>query len=344
VDRLIRGAIAGFGQVAARAHLAGWLTRPAINVNVIFDPVAERRHEAFRLIRGVRVYDHFELMLDGEAPNFVDIASPPAMHADLARLALGAGASVLVEKPLALTLEDFEDLARLADARGCVMMCVHNWKFAPPYRVARAAIADGRIGAVHLMSIDRLRTEPAGAGGAGVLWRKSAPLGGGILIDHGWHVFYLMQWLLGGAAPRSVTARLGFPTGSDADDDAELEIVFDGCAATSHLSWRAAERRTSARIIGERGHLEIEGDRVLLVDNGGKASDLSVADAPDDSYHAAWFAGVAAEFEAVLAAGAASEGSRLNRKEARNCIAIIEAARRSAARDGKILQIDGSQA
>jgi predicted dehydrogenase len=341
VDRLIRGAIAGFGQVAARAHVAGWLTRPAINVGVIFDPVPERRHEAFRLIRGVRVYDDFELMLDGEALDFVDIASPPAMHADLARMALEAGANVVVEKPLALSLGDFDDLARRADAKGLVLMCVHNWKFAPPYVAARAAIAGGRIGTVHSMSIDRLRTEPAGAGGAGALWRKTAASGGGILIDHGWHVFYLMQWLLGGATPRSIAARLGFPPGSDADDEAEVEIEFDGCAAASHLSWRAAERRTSARIVGERGRLEIEGDRVLLVDERGKADDLSIADAPDDSYHAAWFAGVASEFETALAAGPASDGARLNRTGARTCIAIIEVARLSSSQRGARLQIVG---
>jgi predicted dehydrogenase len=341
VGRLIRGAIAGFGQVAARAHLAGWLTRPAINVGVIFDPVSERRHEAFRLIRGVRVYDDFELMLDGEALDFVDIASPPAMHADLARMALEAGANVIVEKPLALSLDDFDALARRADANGRVLMCVHNWRFAPPYAVAKSAIAEGRLGAVHSMSIDRLRTEPAGAGGAGALWRKSAASGGGILIDHGWHVFYLMQWLLGDSTPRSVAARLGFPSGSDADDEAELEVAFDGCVATSHLSWRAAERRTSARIVGERGRLEIEGDRVLLVDDRGEAQDLSIADAPDDSYHAAWFSHVAREFEEALEAGRAPEVARLNRFQARNCILIIEAARSSASGGGARLQIAG---
>ncbi len=340
MDRLIRGAIAGFGQVAARAHLAGWLTRPAINVGVIFDPVAERRHEAFRLIRGVRVYDDFALMLDGEALDFVDIASPPVMHADLARTALAAGANVIVEKPVALSLGEFDDLAYLADAHGRVLMCVHNWKFAPPFLVARKAIAEGRIGAVNSMSIDRLRTEPAGAGGAGALWRKTAASGGGILIDHGWHVFYLMQWLLEGATPRAVAAHLGFPPGSDADDVAEVEVVFNRCAATSYLSWRATERRTSARIVGERGHLEIEGDRVLLVEGGGQPKDISIADAPDDSYHAAWFGGVAAVFEAAVVAGPASEVVQRNRTEARNCIAIIETARRSAAQGCTRLQID----
>ena len=46
------------------------------------------------------MYEDLELLLDGEAPDFVDVASPPAYHAGAARAALEAGAHVIVEKPL----------------------------------------------------------------------------------------------------------------------------------------------------------------------------------------------------------------------------------------------------
>ena len=194
----LRGAISGFGEVAARAHLGGWRSRPNLAIAAIHDPVSERRHEAIRLIKNVRVYDDLELMLDGEAPDFVDVASPPALHHEAARAALEAGAHVIVEKPLALTRADFVELAALALQKRRVLMCVHNWKYAPAYATAHRAIEAGRLGAIRFMSIDRLRTEPAGAGGSGGKWRAAAASGGGILIDHGWHVFYLMNWLLGG--------------------------------------------------------------------------------------------------------------------------------------------------
>src|ERR1700691_3393931 len=125
----LRGAISGFGEVAARAHLAGWQTREAVSITAIHDPISERRHLALRLIKGVRVYDDLELMLDGEAPDFVDIASPPGFHAESVRLALNAGAHVLVEKPSCLNLSEFDELAALAAKRGRVLMCVHNWKY-----------------------------------------------------------------------------------------------------------------------------------------------------------------------------------------------------------------------
>ena len=314
--------------------------RDNINISVVHDPVSERRHEAIRLIKNVRVYDDLELMLDGEAVDFVDIASPPALHADSIRAALNAGAHVLVEKPLCLTLDDFHELVRLAAEKRRVLICVHNWKYAPPYAVARIAIAAGRLGEIHFMSIDRLRTEAAGAGGAGGKWRASAQSGGGILVDHGWHVFYLMHWLLGGVEPVSISARLGSPASRDADDLADARVVFHGgTIGRSHLSWRAPVRRTSALIYGELGCIEIEGDRVTLTDRDGKSEDLSLPDVADDSYHPAWFGGVAEEFEQAVAEGPDSMVARLNLAEASSSLKLIVAARESSAQNGAAVPI-----
>jgi len=336
----LRGAISGFGEVAARAHLPGWRTRDDVSIAVVHDPVSARRHEAIRLIKSVRVYDDLGLMLDGESPDFVDIASPPAYHAESVRDALNAGANVIVEKPLCLGLGEFDDLAALAAREARVLMCVHNWKYAPAYAVARKAIEAGRLGEIRFISIDRLRTEPAGAGGSGGQWRASASSGGGILIDHGWHVFYLMQWLLGGDAPAAISAHLEAPTDGDAEHLADLRLAFSsGCIARAHLSWRAPVRRTSAVIYGERGCIEIEGDRVTLTDRKGAVEDLSVADAADDSYHSTWFGAMAADFVGALAAGPDSPIVRKNLTEARASLALIEAARESAANGSQTVKI-----
>jgi len=331
----LRGAISGFGEVAARAHLAGWRTRENIAIGAIHDPISERRHEAIRLIKNVRVYDDLELMLDGEAPDFVDVASPPGLHHQAARAALSAGAHVLVEKPLALTLAEFDELAALAAEKHRVLMCVHNWKYAPAYAAARTAIEARRLGAIRFISIDRLRTEPAGAGGSGGKWRASAASGGGILIDHGWHVFYLIHWLMGGDRPVSVSARLESPAGVEVDDLADVRIRFGGGALSrAHLSWRAPMRRTSALIYGERASLEIENDRVMLTDRAGKVEDLSVADMADDSYHSAWFAGVADEFEQAVTEGTDSAIASANLNQARVALMLIGSARKSSINNG----------
>jgi predicted dehydrogenase len=344
----LRGAISGFGEVAAQAHLAGWGTRPGVSIVAIHDPVAARRHHAINLAKNVRVYDNLELMLDGEALDFVDIASPPAFHAPTARLALEAGANVLVEKPLCVDAAESDELAALAARESRILMCVHNWKHAPAYRRAHEMVASGRLGEVRYVSLMRLRTGAAGAGGSmgasGERWRLDAQTGGGILVDHGWHVFYLMHWLMGGAAPLAVAARLGFSNqSSKVDDLADLRVDFPGGAiGYAHLSWRAPVRRTSATVYGSEGILEIEGERIILTDRSGMATDYSVSDAPDDSYHSAWFARTAEDFVRAVAEGPDGELAGENRAEAKAALAIIIGARESSAADGSRVNLTGN--
>ncbi|HEY6394627.1 MAG TPA: Gfo/Idh/MocA family oxidoreductase [Candidatus Binataceae bacterium] len=336
----LRGAISGFGEVALRAHIPGWRTRKGVSIVAVHDPVAERRHDAIREIKSVRVYDDLELMLDGEAPDFVDIASPPAYHAGATRLALKAKAHVLVEKPLCLTLAEFDELAALASGNDRVLMCVHNWKYAPSLVVARHAYVSGRIGPLRSLTLDRLRTGPAGAGGSGEKWRSGVATGGGILIDHGWHVMYLMQWLMGSGAPRAISAQLGTSAGGGVEDMANLRVIFpEGRFATAHLSWRAALRRTTTTLYGESATIEIEGERVTLTERSGAVEDLSVKDHDDDSYHPSWFAAMAEDFERTIVAGPASGKARQNLAEARIALALILAARESASRGGDEIPI-----
>jgi predicted dehydrogenase len=312
------------------------LTREGVSIVAIHEPVAERRQVAMRMLKSARIYDDLGLMLDGEAPDFVDIASPPAFHASTVRAALDAGSHVLCEKPLCLDLAEFDELARFAAHRSRVLMCVHNWKHAPAFAVARHLLASGRLGTLGFVGIDRLRTEPAGGAGK---WRSEASTGGGILIDHGWHAFYLAQWLMGDA-PLSVSTFLTRQQGTDLDDLADIRLSFPGDRLVRvHLSWRAPVRRTSTLLYGSNAMLEIEGDRVILTERSGKTEDLSVPDAPDESYHAAWFGKIAEDFERAIAAGSTSAAVTRNLLEARTAIALVIAARESAGLGGSSVRL-----
>ena len=329
---ILRGAISGFGEVAARGHIPGWRTRPEIQIVAIHDPVAARRHEAINLIRNIRVYDDLDLMLTGEKLDFIDIASPPAYHEATARAALAAGVHVLVEKPLALESSALTGLTVGAKEASRVLMCVHNWKHAPAYKRARELITAGRLGAVSYVAFLRLRNGPAGQGGSasagGERWRLDARSGGGILIDHGWHVFYLAQFLLDGARPTRASAGLACAPGSRVDEMADVRIDFPaGRVAYAHLSWRAPIRRTSAMIYGSEAILEIDENRLTLTTRTGAVEDHSVNDATDDSYHPAWFGGMAAEFEQAIVEGPDGPTMGTNLAEAAGVLAIIESAR-----------------
>ena len=341
----LRGAISGFGAVASRAHLPGWQSRRGINIVAIHDPLAARRHHAINLVNNIRVYDDLELMLDGETLDFLDIASPPAFHAAAAQLALEAGVNVIVEKPVCLNACELAQLSSLAARNNRLLMCVHNWKYSPAYRRAHELIAAGWLGQVQYVSLVRMRSAPAGTATsdseAGERWRLDSKMGGGILIDHGWHCFYLAQWLMGGDQPLTVSSYLRFGTDTGVDDFAELRIEFPGARIVNVLlTWGSPVRRTAAIIVGTAGLLEIEGNKVILAEMSGKSADYSVTDDPEDSDHAPWFMAAAADYEQALNDGPRAELARVNRNEAATALALTIAARQSAAQDGRALALN----
>jgi predicted dehydrogenase len=298
-----------------------------------------------RLIPNIRVYDDLELMLDGERLDFVDVASPPAYHAATARMALAAGAHVLVEKPLCLAHDEFESLRAAASSRNRVLMCVHNWKHAATYRLAHDLVMAGRLGEIRYIALDRLRTAPAGVGlGASGRWRLGAASGGGILVDHGWHVFYLMRWLMGGLDPAAISAFMGVAQAAPVEDVADLRVIFPGDRiASAHLSWRSPVRRTRAMLYGSEAALEIDGDRVTLTARSGKSEDVSPTPEPDDSYHSAWFAGTAADFERAvhesMEDGIESASATENLAEAHAALALTLSAQESSRQGGSQVKI-----
>jgi len=334
----LRGALSGFGAVAARAHLPGWLSRRGISIVAIHDPVAARRHHAINLIKNIRVYDDLELMLDGEALDFLDIASPPAFHAAAAKLALEANVHVIAEKPLCLDTSELAQLSSLAARNHRLLMCVHNWKYSPAYRRAHELIFAGQLSQVQQVSLIRMRDGPAGSGpevGNGERWRLDSKAGGGILIDHGWHAFYLAHWLMGGDEPLSVSCYLRFDPDRGIDDFADLRIEFPGGRMVNVLlMWGAPVRRTTAVIVGTAGLLEIEGDKILLTERRGRSADCSVTDSLEDSYHEPWFKAAAADYEQVLNQGPSAELAQVNLHEVATALTLTVAARRSAAQAG----------
>jgi predicted dehydrogenase len=174
-------------------------------------------------------------------------------------MALEAGVHVLVEKPLCLARDEFDSLRAAAAERGRVLMCVHNWKHAATYRLAHDLVSAGRLGEIRYLALDRLRIAPAGIGtGASGRWRMGGAGGGGILVDHGWHVFYLMRWLMGGADPAAITAFLGAGSQAAQDDSAveevaDLRVLFPGNRiASAHLSWRPSGARVRRSMVATR--------------------------------------------------------------------------------------------
>lgn len=336
-----RGAIVGFGNVAVHGHLPGWLRRHDVRVVAVADSRPDREAEAAARLPGARWLPSAEALLAEVPLDFVDICTPPVSHAPLIQRALEHGLHVLCEKPLVGSLAELAAVAGLATSQGRAVQTVHNWHHAPIVRRTAELIAAGAIGQVTGVVWETLRTRPAAAAaGERENWRVDpAVAGGGVLSDHGWHVFYILQRWVGGP-PTAISATLETRRhhAFAVEDTASVQVTFPTAKAEVFLTWAGEARRNWAEVTGTEGVVQLD-DGTLRWQRHGTGEERGWECPPplsDGSQHPDWFDAVAGEFVEAMASGAASG----NFREASWCVAMEAAARRSARDGGRMVLLE----
>ncbi|HZZ36012.1 MAG TPA: Gfo/Idh/MocA family oxidoreductase [Caulobacteraceae bacterium] len=188
----------------------------------------------------------------------VIVGGPPATHAPQAVDALAAGKTVLVEKPLASTLQDAD---RLIEAGGQVGY-LENWAFAPLMTASIEAVRRGDVGRLRQVEVRCLHGAPAWGEHLKPSW------GGGCLFDLGPHPVWWAMALLGEPAT-AVRATL-----ADDDTHADVELrTASGATGAVAVSWRQppGSMVVDAVVVGERATLRAnyEPRASLALDPGG---------------------------------------------------------------------------
>lgn len=154
-----------------------------------------------------------------EDVDVVAVCSPSATHAHHAAAAARAGKHVLVEKPIALSVRDASELARLQHDTGLLIAMVAQRRLEPEYAHTKVLLRDGLLGEPRLAStvVHWLRDADYYGGAA---WKRSMSEGGGSLMNQGVHNVDLLRWIVGPV--ETVTAQY---TTQGQDMDAEDTLV-----------------------------------------------------------------------------------------------------------------------
>jgi predicted dehydrogenase len=331
-----RTALLGFGNVAEKGHLPAWARRGDFEIVAVADTNAGRRALAKELLPGARVYEDGEALLAREDIDVVDIATPPTSHAPLVVRSTMAGCHVLCEKPLTTSLEDFATLKETARRYGIVVHTVHNWKSSAQFHRVAALLAEGAIGTLLSVRFDTVRNGHAAT--AGESWRSDVTLaGGGILVDHGWHLLYLLLSLCGRIPHevRAVVDRRRYLS-SNVEDTVSCFLDFGTLSGEIHLTWAGTERRTSWQLLGTDGALTLD-ERWLLLERGGKTFRFEFAESlSNGSNHPDWFDDVIESLRREIEEPAL-RGRNL--AEAEQCLILTTLAYESAAQGGRPLRV-----
>ena len=154
---------------------------------------------------GIQTFDSVAAMCDLKELDGVYVATPNPFHAEHAITALERGKHVMVEKPMALTLEDCDRMIATAEKHRVKLMVAHTRSFNPPIRKMREIISSGKLGRV--TQVHTLRYSPW-------LLRPREPveinteLGGGVCYRQAPHQVDIAR-LLGGGMVRGVRAQAG---------------------------------------------------------------------------------------------------------------------------------------
>jgi UDP-N-acetylglucosamine 3-dehydrogenase len=237
----LRGAVLGLGMMG-RHHARILQSNPAMRFAGAVDPGGDR----FGAVAdGTLIFASVDELLaaSGGAPDFAVIAVPTEEHLRAVRELAAAGVHVLVEKPLAATVDEAREIIDIVNDAGLHGAVGHGERCNPALLELRRRVNDGQIGEVVLVATERVGPFPDRVRDVGVV------------KDLATHDLDLVRWLGGGRVER-VAAQTQHRMGREHED---LVLVTgrleSGVAFNSVVDWLTPTKVRRTRILGERGML-----------------------------------------------------------------------------------------
>ena len=222
---------------------------------------------------GVPADSSVDALLQRSDVDAVIVATPEMRHGEQTRRAAAAGRHVLVEKPMAPTVRECDDMIAACARAGVQLMVVKHWRFRGVHTRARAMLGDGSLGA--LRTIRNWTLSPRSSSLATVAKKPFYldPVGGGLLM--GWAVHNL-DWIrcLARAEPRSLTATMTAAAEPLTEGELEAAITFaNGVEARVRVaidlpSDPGPDQVFRTRVVTERGALDLDGYGQLRMNDG----------------------------------------------------------------------------
>lgn len=204
------------------------------------------------------------------------LCTPHYLHPEHTALAASAGKHILLEKPIATTINEGRRVIAIAEKAGVTLMVAENYRFMPAVRLCKELVDQGALGRVRIIQLHEESPYLPGE------WRKDRRLsGGGVFIDAGIHKVHFLRYLAG--EPEHIYALV--PTRTEEGLQGEDGLVFvakwaDGQVGLIHHSWTASNCPSphSVSLSGSEGRIYFEiGEPQLLLEQGDHSQTFEIA-------------------------------------------------------------------
>lgn len=196
-----------------------------------------QRAEAVARIHGIpQWYGDVEQAITQSGCDVVDVCLPNFLHARAALVAAREGKHVIVEKPLAMNLEEAQEMIAACKAAGRKLMYAEELCFAPKYERVRNLAQEGALGKVFQLRQSEKHSGPHSD------WFYDVSLsGGGVIMDMGCHAFGWFRWMMGAVKPVSVYAHMDtivHQCRTKGEDNSLVVVEFEsGAIGVAENSW-----------------------------------------------------------------------------------------------------------
>jgi predicted dehydrogenase len=233
----LRIAVVGYGYWGPNL-VRNVIERPELELATLCERDDARAAAFLQRVPDVPVCADFDAVLDDPAIDAVLVATPPRTHHALASAALSAGKHVLVEKPLARTVAEAEDLVEIADANDRVLMPGHTFLYSPPVNKVRELIRQDALGEVYFVTSSRMNLG------------KYQP--DGVICDLAPHDISILLYLIDRPIVQvSASARSIFREHNP--EVAFITLTFEGgVTANVQISWLAPRKVREMVIVGSK--------------------------------------------------------------------------------------------
>jgi len=232
---------------------------------------------------GLKPYADYGEMLAEQKPDIAIVALPHFLHREAAVRCLEAGCHLLLEKPMAMTAAECDEIVEHAERRGLIVLVGHTQQYLPHNRAAKALMLAERASLGKLVQINDVRYGPYFTPNRPRWFLDRAKSGGGIVANLGAHAIDKIQWLTDSRI-RRVRARLSFEAPDYPDIEGSAAMLFEtdsGVACTVSLGGYEGVWRQETDLLFTGGMIRIRSHEGLWIARRGQCEEVPVEKGED---------------------------------------------------------------
>jgi predicted dehydrogenase len=229
----LKFAILGCGRISYK-HVQGLYENKEEAVlvatcDIVEDRAIEKKDEYLEKMKdesiNVSVYTDYKKMLDNENIDVVTIATESGYHAEIAIYAMNRGKNVIVEKPMALSIKDADDMIEVAKKNNVKLCISHQNRFNKPIQKLRESVENNKFGKL-INGTARILWNRNEGYYKQAPWRGTWNQDGGTLMNQCIHNIDLLQWMMGGEIDKVYAECDTFLRNIEAEDFGAIIIRF----------------------------------------------------------------------------------------------------------------------